>query len=123
MAPEGLKITGEVLKVYIYRSGNKVLRFLTDLGRFEDFENFEILGPGIWAWRHTVIPLRKIVDCGLSPKSAAKPPIKNPRETPGDIISGYLRIKYLSIWSIWRVCGFVENLATIWVFWGYFKPK
>ena len=48
MAPEGLKITGEVLKVYIYRSGNKVLRFLTDLGRFEDFENFEILGPGIW---------------------------------------------------------------------------
>ena len=100
MAPEGLKITGEVLKVYIYRSGNKVLRFLTDLGRFEDFEIFEILGPGIWPWRHTVMLLRKIVDRGLTPISTAEPPIKNPREKAEDIISGYLRIKYLSIWNI-----------------------
>ena len=123
MAPEGLKITGEVLKVYIYRSGNKVLRFLTDLGRFEDFENFEILGPGIWPWRHTVIPLRKIIDCGLSPISAAKPAIKNPSETPGDMITRYAPQKYLSIPTIWRDCGFVENLASIWAFWSYFKPK
>ena len=109
MAPEGLKITGEVLKVYIYRSGNKVLRFLTDLGRFEDFENFEILGPGIWPWRHTVIPLRKIVDRGLSPISTAKPPIENPREKPGDIITRYAYQKYLIISTIWRGCGFVQK--------------
>ena len=101
MAPEGPKITGEVLKVYIYRSGNKVLRFLTDLGRFEDFENFEILGMGIWPWRHTVIPLRKIIDCGLSSILAAKHLIKNPSDYPRDIIGNYFRKKYLSIMAIW----------------------
>ena len=97
MAPEGLKITGEVLKVYIYRSGNKVLRFLTDLGRFEDFENFEILGLGIWPWRHTVIPLWKIIDCGLSSISAANHFLTNPSKLPRENTWNYSGIKNLSI--------------------------